>query len=239
MTRKNQSKFEPKLTDDQKVIVKLIIARLRVRKVPLLEVQKAIYEATGETLALSTISDYQKKINKEWQQEYLGTINAYKAAELAKLDQMEAETWEQWERSKLNAVTHTVEHVALDEEDAAALKKTPAPSKSTFSINPEDPDPRPDPKETRIEVKSKETTRTVGQCGDPRYQAILIDISARRAKLLGLDAPTKIAPTDPSGENEYGDLTDDQLQQGVLAILNQAATGQAGQVDKRAGKKKN
>jgi len=40
-----------------------------------------------------------------------------------------------------------------------------------------------------------------------------IKIMERRAKLLGLDAPTKIAPTDPSGENEYAGLSDDALKE--------------------------
>lgn len=32
----------------------------------------------------------------------------------------------------------------------------------------------------------------------------MLRIEERRAKLLGLDAPTKIAPTDPTGEDEWG-----------------------------------
>lgn len=36
--------------------------------------------------------------------------------------------------------------------------------------------------------------------------------SARRSKLLGLDAPTKIAHTDPTGTRRYHDLPDDDLE---------------------------
>lgn len=31
-----------------------------------------------------------------------------------------------------------------------------------------------------------------------------VKLTDQRAKLLGINAPTKIAPTDPSGDNEYG-----------------------------------
>jgi hypothetical protein len=41
--------------------------------------------------------------------------------------------------------------------------------------------------------------------GDPRYLAIVLDCQQRRARMFGLDAPTKIAETDADGN----DLTDD------------------------------
>ena len=47
-----------------------------------------------------------------------------------------------------------------------------------------------------------------------------LKVEERRAKLLGLDAPNKVAPTDPSGEREYGDpLTDDERIRRTAALL--------------------
>lgn len=40
---------------------------------------------------------------------------------------------------------------------------------------------------------------TGGQCGDPRYMTVLLGIQDRRAKILGSDAPTKFAETNPDG----------------------------------------
>jgi hypothetical protein len=40
---------------------------------------------------------------------------------------------------------------------------------------------------------------TGGQCGDPRYLTVILEIQKRRAALLGTDAPQKIAPTNPEG----------------------------------------
>ena len=39
--------------------------------------------------------------------------------------------------------------------------------------------------------------------GDPRYLTIVLDCQARRAKMLGLDMPTKIAPTTPDGDRPF------------------------------------
>jgi lambda repressor-like predicted transcriptional regulator len=50
-------------------------------------------------------------------------------------------------------------------------------------------------------VKDGETTRkeVTGQTGDPRYLQTVVTIMDRRNRLLGLDMPTKIAPTTPDG----------------------------------------
>ena len=56
------------------------------------------------------------------------------------------------------------------------------------------------------------------------YVDRLLKIMERRAKLLGLDAPSKIAPTNPEGSQEYtGDLlSNDERAARLLAILKQA-----------------
>ena len=56
-------------------------------------------------------------------------------------------------------------------------------------------------------------------------------IMERRAKLLGLDAPTKIAPTDPTGEHEYRDLSDNERLEQISRILDAARERAAGQID--------
>jgi len=60
-----------------------------------------------------------------------------------------------------------------------------------------------------------------GDVGAFRY---LLRLMERRAKLLGLDAPTKIAPTDPSGEQEYAELSDVERLERIEAILERART---------------
>lgn len=58
-----------------------------------------------------------------------------------------------------------------------------------------------------------------------------LKIMDRRAKLLGLDAPAKVAPTDPSGEQPYDSLTDAERAGRVAAILERARARRAGQTD--------
>jgi len=43
---------------------------------------------------------------------------------------------------------------------------------------------------------------TEGQAGDPRFLKIILDCQERRAKILGTDAPTKVAATNPDGTEE-------------------------------------
>ena len=54
-------------------------------------------------------------------------------------------------------------------------------------------------------------TRAVG--GDVTAIQTVLKIMERRARLLGLDAPTKVAPTSPDGNRPYHDgaMTDDEL----------------------------
>lgn len=50
----------------------------------------------------------------------------------------------------------------------------------------------------------------------------VLKIMERRAKYLGLDKPTKIAPTDPGGENPYDDITDAERDRRLIKILTRA-----------------
>ena len=60
--------------------------------------------------------------------------------------------------------------------------------------------------------------------GDEQKIDRLLKIQARRAALLGLDAPTKVAPTDPTGERGYEALTDAERAARLASILEAART---------------
>lgn len=53
-------------------------------------------------------------------------------------------------------------------------------------------------------------------------------IQERRSRLLGLDAPTKIAPTDPTGEHEYHELTDTERTERIARLFDAARERRAG-----------
>ncbi len=49
----------------------------------------------------------------------------------------------------------------------------------------------------------------------------LVRIEKRRAELLGLDKPIKIAPTNPEGDKEYSGMTEDELRRRLIALLGE------------------
>lgn len=65
--------------------------------------QYEIAEACG--CSQQQISLDLKKIRAEWRTERVAKIDAHMDKELARLDQVEAEAWQAWERSKRNEVT--------------------------------------------------------------------------------------------------------------------------------------
>lgn len=57
--------------------------------------------------------------------------------------------------------------------------------------------------------RGRAQVRTEDQFGDPRYLAQIQSCIDRRCKLLGLDAPVKVAPTNPDGKATYEVNTSD------------------------------
>jgi predicted transcriptional regulator len=57
-------------------------------------------------------------------------------------------------------------------------------------------------KSAQEEKGSRAQIKTQQKTGDPRYMALIIEASKEIRKLEGLDAPTKISSTDPSGNNQ-------------------------------------
>lgn len=63
---------------------------------------------------------------------------------------------------------------------------------------------------------------------DQSMDLVLRSLQQERA-LLGLDAPRKLAPTDPTGTKEYAELSDEERAIRIAAILDAAAKRRAGQ----------
>lgn len=109
-----------------------------------------------------------KIIRDGWLESSVRDFDAVKAEQLAKLDQLEIEAWEQWRRS-----CGDYNRRVTEEKNA-----TMTPGTNT----------------------RKETGE---QYGDPRYMNVILSIIERRCKMLGLDAPQKVAPTDPTGQHSW------------------------------------
>ena len=82
----------------------------------------------------------------------------------------------------------------------------------------------------RLDEMTRALESKVGY-GDATSIAAALRVMERRAKLLGLDAPQKIAPTDPSGENPYLSASDDELRAMAVKIAAGAVTGESERTD--------
>lgn len=60
---------------------------------------------------------------------------------------------------------------------------------------------------------------TGAQTGDPRYINAILSIVERRCRLLGLDAPTKVAPTTPEGDKPYQSMTETEIDSRIAELL--------------------
>lgn len=84
--------------------------------------------------------------------------------------------------------------------------------------------------------KERAQVRTEESFGDPRYLATIQRCIDQRRKLLGLDAPVKVAPTNPAGTAPYeGDASDAAILVRLGAVFEQATAqksdGASGDVD--------
>ena len=115
----------------------------------------------------ATVSRDIKVLQKEWQQSALVDINAAKARELARVDRLEREYWDAWERSCKDAETITQKTKGVvqrkQDEDGTFVAEQPAEAAKT----------------------------TKGQAGDPRFLAGIQWCIDKRCKILGIDAPEK------------------------------------------------
>lgn len=132
----------------------------------------------------ATVSRDIKFLQSEWQQSALVDIDAAKAKELAKVDRLEREYWEAWERSCQDAETVTQKTKGVvqrkQDEDGKFVAERPAEATKTSK----------------------------GQAGDPRFLQGVQWCIDKRCKILGIDAPMK-----SFGMNiDLSQLTESQLE---------------------------
>ena len=174
------AKRGPKREPQQRERDLIIVSQMYLRG----DTQQAMADAVsanyeGLSVTRQQISYDIKELHRRWVKEQIINIDAAKARELARVDKLEREAWDAWERSQQDAETITTEKAVLA-------------------------------KGADADKRAKEVHRREGQVGDPRFLSVIEWCIERRAKLLGLDAPTK-----QQSENlniDMGQLTDDQLQ---------------------------
>lgn len=136
----------------------------------------------------STVSRHLAEVRSAWLEGAKADFDEKLCRELAKIDALEAEYWAEWEDSKKS-------------------KRTVVREKREQYPEP-DPDDDSEPAEAECVVTS---VRNEQRNGDPRYLQGVQWCIDRRLKLLGADAPLKVAQTDPTGKEARpsGGLTDE------------------------------
>lgn len=107
------------------------------------------------------VGGYLKTLQARWQVSATEAISVRKARELAKIDRLEREHWDAWERSRQNAQTKVVRtrSITLKVKDAAGQ---PLPADETET-----------------------TLTTIGQVGDPRFLQGVESCIELRLKITG------------------------------------------------------
>lgn len=144
----------------------------------------------------ATVSRDISALHKAWLDSALRDFDALKEIELKRIDRTEREAWDAWRRT---IGTHTKSSIATK----GAIVTEGVKGQSGFkTLQP-----------------SEKTVHSEEQAGDPRFLNIVLKCIEQRRKILGLDAPTKVAPTSPDGKHEYCGFTDEERRREVFAIL--------------------
>ena len=146
----------------------------------------------------ATVTRELRSLSEEWKEAAKEDIEAIKARELRKLDRIESEATKAWERS-------------LQDYNRKVVSERPGK----------------EAKDEKAKGRGKDRTASIetgSQNGDPRFLRIILDCQERRAKILGSDAPTKVAPTDPTGTQPYKSMTDAELDARIRELAGKLGT---------------
>jgi hypothetical protein len=144
------------------------IAKLYVQGYTASYITHWISENRDYTLAESTIRNDITAIIKEWREHYLPDIDLMKSAELARIDAVIQEAWKGWFASIKDKETTESEHMQQD----AKQRVGNLPAKPIYE-------------ETKSKIKTEQRD------GDPKFLLIINRCIAMRAKILGIEAPSR------------------------------------------------
>lgn len=128
----------------------------------------------------STISKDLRELQRRWQAASVTAMDAMKAEQLAKIDELERTYWEAWARSKEDA------EITVTKTRGLKIKKTdtvPVTGGELLTAT----------NHTEVTGAPFETMhRTEGQVGNPAFLAGVQWCINKRCELFGLDAPRKV-----------------------------------------------
>jgi hypothetical protein len=155
--------------------------------------------AASLAISTATVKRELRDLQAEWRANAAESIEIHRERELQRLELIEREAFAEWERSKKDYSKEVTERL-----------KMPGKGEDTEGF------------ETEAKVVKRETG---GRLGDPRLLEIVIRAQDARRKLLGLDAPTKVAPTTPDGTKPYQPekMSDTELDARIEELIAKSA----------------
>lgn len=185
----------PKRTSDQRLADEAMVAMLHLQNLSQEAIAARLNARSGIPYQITqrTISRDIRRIQERWRDTYPEDYAQAIRTELNRLEIMEAEAFEAWQRSKETKETSLANQI----------------NTGKFRIIKDK-----DGKEIRREEIIKTSVRSVRQEQDPnpRYLEVMLQCQARRAKLLGIDAPDKTILVSESGELSLDNLMDKSVQ---------------------------
>ena len=140
------------------------IARLYLARRTQPEIAEWIKANRHYTLSRQQIGFDLQEIQKRWRTDCVRAIDDRKAEELARVDRLEREYWDAYERSKRDATRKAQEKSESNESGKDAHIRA------------------------KVEVEERD--------GDPRFLSGVMQCIEQRCKILGVNAPTRIANSD-------------------------------------------
>jgi hypothetical protein len=171
------------------------LAKLYVRGTPQVEIGRQLGISQGQ------VSIDLKRLLKKWEETRFNDIDRYKHEQLLRINLIEEEMLEAWERSK----TKGKRTVTLSKSGEIGKALDPVTGKEVR-----------DETEKYWRAGSQEEEPV---SGNMEYMNGYIWCQQERAKILGLYAPKKLANTDPTGEHEAGTSARDELMGLVNSIV--------------------
>lgn len=146
-------------------------------------------------ISLATVNRELAILAKEWKAQAAKSIDTHRDLELKRLEEIERAAWVEYERSKKDYVKQVTERMKVPGRDGESI-------------------------ETAAQVVKRETG---GRIAESRFLQIALNAGEARRKMLGMDAPTKIAPTDPTGAKPYEKMEDAELDARIRELAAKAA----------------
>jgi hypothetical protein len=170
--QKPESPNTNKRTPGHKAADMLFIEKQHLRGKGVREIAEMLSKERPYTLSHSQVALDLKKLRELWRKEAIGLVSEERQRALRKFDILESECWEAWDKSK-QAKTRTT----LTKKSKGAKGDAPAAGPGE-------------------DIKS---AVSMSSPGDPAFVGKILEIHDRRARLLGLDAPSKHEHGGPDG----------------------------------------